>query len=343
MDSTAIKNADERALLKEHHVSSSFARLCRETFTHNKDRDCTYASILKSLISGELPEGLSLFNGRYFNIRDFGTLGYAMQSAANLSQAAQLAMRYYHTAEPLLGIRLRIETDGVYFVMSNDYQLSDIAYRLVIEEILSLFPALLRSLTGQTIEPTLIRLTFARPSYAALYRESLGHAPEFACEESCYGIPKHALDLELQNSDASTFALLDARCQELLQIMAGQQSLANRIRGLFLQRFLAHYTAKGACRSLNMSERSMRRKLLQEGVSFRELLEDVRSRLAKDYLCSTRLSSQEIAELLGYSETANFRRAFKRWTKRSPEQYRNSDASMRNESACRTTHKSIVE
>ena len=55
---------------------------------------------------------------------------------------------------------------------------------------------------------------------------------------------------------------------------------------------------------------------------YHELLDDVRLRLAKDYLSSTELNAQEIAELLGYTESTNFRRAFTRWTKTTPQKYR---------------------
>ena len=64
------------------------------------------------------------------------------------------------------------------------------------------------------------------------------------------------------------------------------------------------------------------RRLADEGTTFQAILDEVGCRIATDYLVSTHLSTQEIAELLGFSEATNFRRAFLRWTQRSPTSYR---------------------
>ncbi|MEM1412991.1 MAG: AraC family transcriptional regulator, partial [Pseudomonadota bacterium] len=76
--------------------------------------------------------------------------------------------------------------------------------------------------------------------------------------------------------------------------------------------------------ALNTSERTMRRRLSQEGTSFQKVLDRYRCALAEDYLAATRLSTQQIGELLGFTEATNFRRAFLRWTGRSPHDHRNA-------------------
>lgn len=75
-------------------------------------------------------------------------------------------------------------------------------------------------------------------------------------------------------------------------------------------------------RALNLSRRSMQRHLADEGTSFAQLLETKRRRLAETYLRNGALAISEIAYLLGYSEQANFTRAFKRWFGESPTQFR---------------------
>jgi AraC-like DNA-binding protein len=66
-------------------------------------------------------------------------------------------------------------------------------------------------------------------------------------------------------------------------------------------------------RSLNLSLRSMQRKLRQEGTSFRELLEETRRSLAAQYGRDSTLSASEIAYLLGFAEASSFSRAMRRW------------------------------
>ena len=71
-----------------------------------------------------------------------------------------------------------------------------------------------------------------------------------------------------------------------------------------------------------MSERTLRRKLKNESVSFRALFDEVRDLLAIEYLTKTTLTVADIAHLLSYSETVNFRRAFVRWNGMTPSEYR---------------------
>jgi AraC-like DNA-binding protein len=78
---------------------------------------------------------------------------------------------------------------------------------------------------------------------------------------------------------------------------------------------------------LGMSERSLRRRLLEEGTNFAELLDRLRKRLALRYLDDEHVSLKQIAWLLGYSELGAFNHAFKRWTGTSPGQMRRQRAS----------------
>jgi len=75
-------------------------------------------------------------------------------------------------------------------------------------------------------------------------------------------------------------------------------------------------------RRLSLGARTLRRRLQELGTSYQKLLDEIRCELATEYLRSTNLTIQEIAELLGYSEVTNFRRAFLRWAEISPYQYR---------------------
>lgn len=71
-----------------------------------------------------------------------------------------------------------------------------------------------------------------------------------------------------------------------------------------------------------VAPRTLRRKLEAEGTSYSELLSSVRHALAVDYLGTTLLSVEDVASALGFSDTASFRHAFKRWTGRTPNAYR---------------------
>ena len=75
-------------------------------------------------------------------------------------------------------------------------------------------------------------------------------------------------------------------------------------------------------KALNMSLRNLQRKLKQEGTTFRQLVDDIRRQLATQFIQENSRSIGEISYNLGFSEPANFTRAFKSWTGISPKQYR---------------------
>ena len=74
--------------------------------------------------------------------------------------------------------------------------------------------------------------------------------------------------------------------------------------------------------TLALEPRTLRRKLEAQGTSYREILAEVRRTLAIEYLRKTRMTTEEIASRLGYSDSANFRHAFVRWTGKAPHEYR---------------------
>lgn len=76
--------------------------------------------------------------------------------------------------------------------------------------------------------------------------------------------------------------------------------------------------------AFNMSGRTLRRQLAQAGTSYQRLLDDFRSNHAQKCLSKPHMSIDQIAESLGFSDVANFRHAFKKWTGTSPTAYRKS-------------------
>lgn len=81
-------------------------------------------------------------------------------------------------------------------------------------------------------------------------------------------------------------------------------------------------SANVVARALNVSVRTLQRKLVQSGTTFREVSDAVRAQLAEEYLGDPRVSIAEVAVLLGFSEQASFNRAFRRWTRESPGRWR---------------------
>jgi AraC-like DNA-binding protein len=111
-------------------------------------------------------------------------------------------------------------------------------------------------------------------------------------------------------------------CDDLLNDLKLRIGLAGEIRALLLRNITNPPTLVAIAKLLEMSDRSLRRQLREQGISFRGLLDELRMQLAIKYLRTTRLANEDIALALGFSDATNFRRAFRRWTNKSPSEIR---------------------
>jgi AraC-like DNA-binding protein len=126
---------------------------------------------------------------------------------------------------------------------------------------------------------------------------------------------------------AGLYQILDRYAQRLLETLPANKRLGDRVRELIAVE-LAGGDPSEVCvaRRLHMSARTLRRRLRQEGISHRSLLEQLRQDLAVLYLKEKGLAVSEAAFLLGFANTSAFHKAFKRWTGRTPVEYRKQSA-----------------
>ena len=128
---------------------------------------------------------------------------------------------------------------------------------------------------------------------------------------------------ELPGSDQQLMKVLDEHARMLL----AQRPLPDDFVGKVRQEIVrdlhgGEATRDSIAKRLNVSPRTMQRRLDEHGVTFADLLDEVRAELAKNKLIGSDLSLAEIGFLLGFSEQSSFTRAFKRWTGKTPLEYR---------------------
>jgi AraC-like DNA-binding protein len=141
-------------------------------------------------------------------------------------------------------------------------------------------------------------------------------------------VPRQTWRLPLRRRDPTLRQVLEEHANEILARLPARTGLA-----LEIQRALASRVAGGDTRiqsvgrQFGMSARTLQRRLADEGISYQRLLDDARKAAAGRYLAESTLAIGEIAYLLGYSESAPFHRAFRRWYGATPEAFRVTGAS----------------
>ncbi len=158
---------------------------------------------------------------------------------------------------------------------------------------------------------------------AEAYLRHFGGAPAFSQPATELVLARAALDREHLAPDPALIATTERHLRRLLEELPAVETFTSQV-----QRVLAEELRHGEpnmnklARRMRLSERTLQRRLRQEGTSVHDLLEDLRHRLALRYLREPRESIAEISFVLGYAEVRAFHRAFKRWTGLTPGAFR---------------------
>ena len=257
------------------------------------------------------------------DLRDIGILFYLQAASETVSEALEHLARYAATTNE--EVRLEISRQDTHTVLTFHYVLATDDSRRQHSELIALaFNRVLRFLTNRDLAPS--RMTFAHGRNWGLreVHRILGCPVEFMQATDSWVFPQSVMELPIVSTDSRLLRLLEAHADELLL----ERRTTIGLRGLVedqLQRLLPSGRIQAAvvAEQLGMSERSFRRRLAEEGSSFGEVLDRLRSRLALRYLEDEQISVKQTAWLLGYSEPGAFNHAFRRWTGSSPGKVRN--------------------
>jgi len=145
----------------------------------------------------------------------------------------------------------------------------------------------------------------------------------FATGQCAFRFNAAYLDAPIRSADPHLVALLERYAEESLSALGDPGRYAQQVRQLLVEGLSGGETnLEQVARRLAVSERSLQRHLSEEGTSHKKLLDGVRRELAVRYLSNHDLTASEVAYMLGFSETAPFFRAFKRWTGKTPGEFR---------------------
>ncbi len=264
---------------------------------------------------------VGLHQGQRIMPHHHGVWGYAMQTAANLGQAIRIFNQYFDVAGPIA--RQTLQIDGkVARWQSLDVLPVEPARRVGMEEMLSGNFNLCKQLTAGKFKLRALHLDYPAPNGKEHYEELFQCEVLFEQENIEMIFNASLLNLKLKNADPESRRICEERCRDLLDRLGRGADIVDRVRKIIYENPCDRRDVDSVASTLCMSSRTLRRHLQLAETSFRKVLNDVQEALAIDYLCSTDLSIDEIAFLLGYSDTSNFRHAFKQWTDLTPSSYR---------------------
>ena len=262
--------------------------------------------------------------GLRVHLTAFRMYGLAILSCPTPRKAIDFALRYRLLAAPVTEIAFREEGRRAIWMISPPLHASVDAKlaRFLVEFQMGILVSVHRDVNGATFVPIEVDFSHEQLDSSSSIKAIYGARVQYSQPQSRFVFDASWLDKAPVLGNQATFLALVALCNRMLRDLNLHTGVAGSIRRHLMASASRAPKLEGIAAELNMSGRTMRRKLREEKTSFRAVVDELRAHLAKRYLRDSRMTVEDIAEALGFSDAANFRRAFRRWTRRSPLAYR---------------------
>lgn len=263
-------------------------------------------------------KALGLMIGERLLINTHGVLGYAAMSSGTTRQIIELLEQYLVLRTDLLTMETTSQGDVLQVRFDENRPLEDIR-RPVTEAIVLAIRNILDFTTLGTCDIRQVTFPFDGDERLAeaMFRCPVSYNQEYAG----FTLPLPTIDKPLKMANTVSYQEALKVCRQELEKLPTEHTWAARIRKLMLQSRHGFPSLEMTARRFHITPRTLHRRLIDEGTSYREVLEGVRHQLAIRYLETGRMTVQEISFALGYSDIANFRKAFKRWESVPPTEY----------------------
>jgi AraC-like DNA-binding protein len=274
-------------------------------------------------------EIIGLHMAEEYNPGALDILGYVVLSCQTVGEVLERVARYARILND--GMRIDLVREGQSAVLRCTYVDGTDNYLLRSPQhaIDATWGGLARELRRLASEPVLATSVWFRheaprtATHRDEYHRVVGTAPRFAAAEDRFAIAVSHLDATLPSANAALLSVFDQHAEATLQTIAQSNSRAGEVARVVSQKLKGSVPVLDeVAKELAMSRRNLQRTLRESGTSYQALLDEVRRDLAIRHLANPATSAGQVGFLLGFSEPSAFHRAFKRWTGKSPSQFR---------------------
>ena len=266
----------------------------------------------------EIPIGLLV--GQAIQSHHLGVLGYALMASENVGELLRRYVKYQCAFIRGFPTKLTVshEIASLRWPVLTPFSI----FQSNVCAVTAMLTAL-RKATGQKrLAPAHIGFVDEKPTSIGKYQEVLGRNLSFKNEVMSFSLPAHLLKMPLVGADAQLISIIHAQLDDLTPLVAPDGKSDELL--VSLHRHIANGFGRYAVSIteiaplLGLSKRTLSRRLVEQGTTFRHELNRVQERVAKSYLRNGRIPLAEIALLVGYEDQSSFTRAFKQWTGVTP-------------------------
>lgn len=313
---------DTQSVLREHGLNQN--NIDPSAFI-DSDQEI---NLLTDLIAPLNDPQIGLKVGHQFGLAGYGPFSMLLMTSANAYEACRTGIRYQEVTYLNSKIELQLGThnSALNFISPDREKL---IWKFLVDKDISGTYKLaedIAQIIGQEMKLLEAGFPYPKPKDSRVYDEIFHCKIHFDQPQAKLVFDSFDLMKPFPQANKAAFELYKSQCDQLLNLdTTKRQDLAASVRK-HLELFVYDFPTIGeVAHTFNTSERTLRRKLAHQGISFQKLIDKVRFDKAKTLLIETVLPIETIAQKLGYRETASFNHAFNRWQGQSPSFYRKNN------------------
>ncbi|CAB3748443.1 AraC family transcriptional regulator [Burkholderia sp. MSh2] len=266
-------------------------------------------------------QGLGFEAGLRYHFSAYGVWGYGLIASATGHDALALAMRFLPLTYAYTVITYR-EEHGMGVLNFGAPELDGDLSRFLVERDMTAAAVLLQEIASDDFALSRFTLQAARAP-SLVVPPIAGAEPVFSARANSLAFDRAFLDRPLPHANPLTVSMCEQMCAQLVDARRARLGTSEMVRQyLGATSGTAPFSLEDMARLMNTSPRTLKRRLQEEGTTFRTLLAQARGVMAETLLGDARLSLTDVAERLGFSDLSSFSQAFKRWYGVPPGVYR---------------------
>ena len=271
-------------------------------------------------LSGESSFGLATASS--IKPGSFDVLDYMCRNSATVGDGLRLYCRYTPLLHDQISASVEVGQDTA--VLRHVLVDGGVLPRQYAEFIIASLLVIVRQASDHVVQPVSVQFAHDEPDDISPHAALFGCPISFRANRNGFELSLEDFDRPLVAAQPGLLQVLERQAESLLEKSPrSAPSLIGRVRAAIVKDLRrGGTTAARVARTLGIGERTLRRRLDDEGSSYQAVLSELRMGLATRYLEDERLAIDEVAFLLGYSDRTAFNRAFRQWTDRTPAQFR---------------------
>jgi AraC-like DNA-binding protein len=263
--------------------------------------------------------------GQRMHVIAYGMYGYALLSSPTREEGIEFAIKYSRHLGMVADVAFSRDDDTATYTLAallSRNSARDV-HRFALEFAFATCLTFSTDVYGPSFRFSCLRATYPQPSHVELYHTLFKCPVLFAQTGNEMEFDVGWVDHPMVSPDPTACVMAADMCEPLLDDVNRDGGIAADLRRAMVARPGWFPSIETMAARLSVHPRTLRRKLEAEQITYRRIIAEVRMKLAIEYLRNTEMTNEEIAARLDYSDAANFRHAFARWTRKSPSAFRN--------------------